>query len=691
MEVSNGPIKPSDEQQIIIDSAIKGNNIICDSVPGSGKSSTILYIAESIPNKNILQLTFNSSLKFEIRKKAALKNLKNIDVHTYHSLNLLFYCGGYDDFTILDTVRTNKSLNIIPKFDLIIIDEAQDMTDLYYTLIRKFVVDSKSSYQLIVMGDTRQCVYNFKGANSEYLNKADVFWPQFQFIRLSLSTSFRLTPDIANFINKCMIGQDLIKTIKPSHGKVNYIVESRHSRMNKNIDPTYILVKEIKEYINSGKYTESDIFIICPSVKDKNIRDESSPINMLANELSEAGINIYKTNDDEKFDERFAVNKLLISTLHSSKGIEKPLVILYGFTSEYFKFYGKGYDPMICPSTLYVGASRASEKLIIYQNGEIPPFICGNVHDVADVKGDIFQKNKQTLLEVKPTAITKLIKFLPSELLYDLNDLINYIMIKIQEPNNVIELKSEIEIIDPTTNKTRVEQVSDLNGLAIVTRYQNETVEDNFGYYFNGTGFVYRTKEEIESRRPSSFDYYLKQANILWAHSEKLIYRMNQIKEYKWLDDVNWPQLKQNFKLISDNTTSEVMYEHPILNKNMVFGYKKDNGKVMYIDGIMDAFTNNIIFEFKCTIELTIEHKLQLIFYSWMMHFLHKRDFTCILLNLRTGEAYKLLNDNKLINEICTRIINHKTNNDYNDNENREVGPFIKMMDIEREVHLAEY
>jgi len=676
---------PSEEQQQIIDAALLGKNIIINANPGSGKTSTILFITEEISkqNKKVLSLTYNSSLKSEVREKVQKRNLKNIEVHTYHSLNLNYYNGGHDDFSIIDTIKMNKSLTQTPNFDIVMIDEAQDMTDNYYNLIRKFMFDSMRSYQLVIMGDSRQSVYNFKGANHRYLTEANKFWPEFTFERLTLRTSFRLTPEIAEFVNKCMIGEDLIKTVKYSSTKVEYIVEPRfQQRVNKKEDPTYELIKEIKSYIYSDKYTEADIMIICPSVKDRTITEKTSPINMLANKLSKAGINIYKTNDDERFDEKFSIGKLGICSMHSSKGLERPIVILYGFCKEYFLFYGKDFNPNICPSTLYVAATRASHKLIIYQNGEMVPFLKGveEIHKIANIRGNLNQKSKIFPEEVRPIGITKIIRFLPTDLLYELNSLINSIVIKIREPDNIVSLTSEIEVFDEIKNKRTIEQVSDLNGIAIVSRYQNETIEDKFSYHYDGNNFI--KKEKII---PQEMSYYLRQSNILWAHSENLIYRLNQIKEYQWLNHVDWQQLKQNFSLIDQHNLnrSEVIYEYPIMNPNMLFGYKKENGKIMYLNGIIDAYVNDCIFEFKCTTELTIENKLQLIFYSWMMHYIHKKDFTCILLNLRSGEAYKLMNNNKLINDICVQILNVKSNNDYNDIENREYGLFIKMINIQ--------
>ena len=53
---SNILFKPSSEQQIIIDTIKRGKNVAVNAVAGSGKTTTILGIAEQIRNKKILQI-----------------------------------------------------------------------------------------------------------------------------------------------------------------------------------------------------------------------------------------------------------------------------------------------------------------------------------------------------------------------------------------------------------------------------------------------------------------------------------------------------------------------------------------------------------------------------------------------------------------------------------------------------------
>ena len=69
---------PTNEQINIINSL--DYNIIIDSVAGSGKTTTNLYIAQNNINKNILLLTYNSKLKLETKEKIKKYNINNLNV-----------------------------------------------------------------------------------------------------------------------------------------------------------------------------------------------------------------------------------------------------------------------------------------------------------------------------------------------------------------------------------------------------------------------------------------------------------------------------------------------------------------------------------------------------------------------------------------------------------------------------------
>jgi superfamily I DNA/RNA helicase len=144
----------SEEQQNIINKIKESKNVIVDACAGSGKSTTILSTAIQIPEKQILQLTYNATLRCEIKEKIKDLKLDNIIVHTFHSLAVRFYLpNAHNDSALRRIIHNNLSpKEKIPKFDIIVIDETQDMTFLYYQFVIKFTKVYGFSVSIISFG-----------------------------------------------------------------------------------------------------------------------------------------------------------------------------------------------------------------------------------------------------------------------------------------------------------------------------------------------------------------------------------------------------------------------------------------------------------------------------------------------------------------------------------------------------------
>ena len=232
--------EPSEEQKYIIENVKKGYNIKVEAVAGSGKSTTILSIAKEMEDKEILQLTYNSSLRKEIVEKVQKLDLKNIQIHTFHSLAVRYYSNdAHTDTALRRVLLYNKTPNIeIKKIDILVIDENQDLTELYYQFVIKFLLDMNGRVQIMCMGDKLQSVYEFKGADARYLTMADKLWSDFVglktsiFIPATLRTSYRITNQMGSFINNVLLGEHLMLTNR-SGEPVSYICNTRSNIRNK--------------------------------------------------------------------------------------------------------------------------------------------------------------------------------------------------------------------------------------------------------------------------------------------------------------------------------------------------------------------------------------------------------------------------------------------------------------------------
>lgn len=400
----------SDEQRDVINKVLNNNNVIVDSVAGSGKTTTSLQIGINNMSKNILLLTYNSRLKMETRQKVKLLNDNGyenmrMDVHSYHSFNVKYY--GSDDYTDIGIVKTiTKNILIkgnwnTEKCDIIILDEAQDITETFYKFICKIFKDVCYNDTIIcVLGDKNQSIFDFNGADNRYLTCAnnvfnfnDKIWTS-----ANLSTSYRITRQIANFINNNMLSYKRLNAIKD--GKVvRYMILNiyeEHSAIH----------SQIMYFINNG-YTYSDIFILAPSVKS-----ETTPAKKIANYLSiTKGINIYVSGDDnESINEKLLEKKLVISTFHQVKGLERKIVFVLSFDNSYFEYYknSPNVNTKICPNELYVSNTRSIQALVvIHQRGKqrLPFLNIENIHDNCSMyhyKIDIYRG------EMKNTSISNM-------------------------------------------------------------------------------------------------------------------------------------------------------------------------------------------------------------------------------------------------------------------------------------------
>ena len=153
-----------------------------------------------MPEKSIMQMTYNSTLCNEIKSKARELELENLKIYTFHSLVVKYYTlEGYTD-TIIRRVLSNNTPPRIPikKIDILVLDEAQDMTFLYFKLMIKFCRDMGCNIQLLILGDYKQGLYEFKGADIRFLTCAETIWKDFEllktkfFYKTTLKTSYRV-------------------------------------------------------------------------------------------------------------------------------------------------------------------------------------------------------------------------------------------------------------------------------------------------------------------------------------------------------------------------------------------------------------------------------------------------------------------------------------------------------------------
>lgn len=646
--------EPSIEQCDIVKKLDK-NNVIVDAVAGSGKTTTSIHIAKFYKNRNILLLTYNAKLKLETREKADYYKLTNLEVHTYHA----FCVKYYDNHCFTDTIllkllnsQTKKYTQPLKpfKYDMIIIDEAQDMSIVYYELVCKILKDNilKNNTKLCILGDKNQSIFEFNNADPRFITLANEIFNinSFEWSSATLSISYRITNEMALFINNSVLKYNRMKAIKSNNIKPKYVICDA-------FENKYIF-NCIKQFLEIG-YLPTDIFILAPSVKNIN-----APVRKLENQIKQKmpHIQVYvPTSDDEKLDSQVLDNKLIFSTFHQAKGLERKIVIVYGFDDSYFKFYAKNKNPLECPNTIYVAITRAKEQLILihhYANDYLQFIDKDILHNYVDVIFDKYldiESNKDN--RKYDTNVTDLVKHLPVN---TIQTALTYIKI------NIINKKEDTDehISIPTKIKQiqGYENVSEITGTAIPAYYEYKftnkltilkTLQDRYVDYNNDNeketddeneyiidmdddaddinNFITNTK--INTKQIANYDKIKILVNnisfetltpdellLLTTHycsrMSGYIFKTMQITEYNWITKDNLNKCISRLETLKLSTNSKFEVEKQLENRTELVN-RKLIGRFDCIDE-----DNNILYELKCVNELNSEHYLQTALYAYL-------------------------------------------------------------------------
>lgn len=660
----------SEEQLRVIEYIKQKQSVMIDAVAGSGKTTTIIGMAKLLKNSYILQVTYNAHLKFEVKEKAYKHKIDNLEIHTYHSLCLKYY-RCYKDEQIVNVLTYDvKPKKPIPNFSLIVIDEIQDMRNLYYKFILKFLNDLGNRIPIIVCGDRFQGIYEFSDADTRFLTLANELYHT-NFITHNFNTSYRVTKQIAQFLNKHIIGYDRIKSANPNLNAppVKYIICNK-----KYAESIMFIVNEIQLKLDQGYYP-ADFFILSYTVKHNDF------LKQVENILSGKGICVYYENSDEEKtpDSKLIENKLVFTTIHCSKGRERKFVIFDGFDASFDYFCLKSKkNPQMCSSELYTALTRASQELFLIHDSARSRIGCltgfpklYKQQYVNMIKLDEPRPIKKPIVIKNRFSVTDLVNHLGSTLL-ELQPLIDNLYVQLIRPQVVLSIKDTI--YDPIKQIT--ENVTDINGLVIPMIYESQhgcqcfilkKVKEEI-YTLTQNESIINYVENMQFDLTTSIEDYITIGIYYQAISSNLIHKANQIFNKSWL---NLEAVKECHKHLSAHLGNNTHYEISLTNdkinyesSSQPFRYSHPKFGLIEIFNRIDAIDDQNVWELKCVNSFSLEHKLQLVIYYFL--FSHHDQNVAInkefkLLNMKSGEVLMLLKDNNhIIEHIMERVLETK-------------------------------
>jgi hypothetical protein len=710
----------SEEQYRFYEHSLHGHNVIGDACAGSGKSTTVLSIAKKRPELRMLQITYNKSLADDMRDTKKQLEIENLVIHTYHSLAVKYYNPlSHTDIVMRKVVDQDVApLVDIPIIDILFIDECQDMTFLYFKLIVKFLKDMNQKVQLFFLGDYKQGLYEFKGADTRFLTHAHEIWKHFRllkhphFEKLTLKMSYRITDQMGHFVNNVMLGEKRLHTCRDGLPVV-YL-------RRKIEDAQKFIITRIKQLMAEGA-SPADFFVLGASVKGAG-----SHIRKIENVLVRDNIPCHvPMNETERTEDKVINGKVVFCTFHSVKGRQRKYVFVVGFDNSYFKFYNKNMSDLECPNTLYVGTTRATHGLCVIENdghhGFDRPlrFLKENHHglkslDYVDFKGipQLIFKESEMVRNTEHSIVTptELIRFISESVMEEVIPILDRIFTKISLKTD----ETEIEI--PSIIQTKrgfYEEVSDLNGIAIPciffdylkkkmlkqesqTSYIYDFVTSSVSSFKPGEHDFLREKSKKLPKKCSVASDYLYASNLYTSICEKLYFKLNQIDEteYNWLSDKMSEACIQRMEKVlgrecaSGNFLLEKVIDNSDLNggalnekqrkiHNILLPYF--GGKKFIFQGRIDLVTEDTVWELKCVSGITHEHMLQLVIYAWLWRATEENMETLEniktfkLFNVRSGEVYLLHAEMQELTNIMVLLLNNK----YGEKPEKSVDGFL--------------
>jgi hypothetical protein len=345
------------EEQQYIARKISESNIVVGAGPGSGKTATLVDIVNQLCGLKVLVLMYGVNVECQFKRRLTALGTKitpkrtisnptgtyvvTLHKYAYHSRNGDIpqgtttgscFVDGYDEYIqrVINIPARNTE-----QWDYVIIDEAQDLKDMYYKMIQ--TIRTKHT---IYMGDGRQQIntganiYNTIMDSSEYLYK--------------LSHNHRSTHEIVEILNK--------------FSSTNFSPNVHIPQISKIKDPNSLVIVRgnqaalVAQYVKD--YPSGSTYVISPVTYDRyNIGQSTNEIRQL---LYNDGRIIYPSESGRELDPTCDY----ITNSKTIKGLERDQVILYGVSNtQVYKDYNIPEYELKC--LIYVALSRARKRLVI--------------------------------------------------------------------------------------------------------------------------------------------------------------------------------------------------------------------------------------------------------------------------------------------------------------------------------------
>lgn len=333
----------------------------------------------------------------DFSKRITAKNILKLCAFVHKQLqdnNLRTYADQLIDVNELYSV--NEELK--PNYSWVLVDEYQDVSIDQKNLIKKL-----SPKNLFVVGDPRQSIYAWRGANPEtiyeYIDDSTSV--------MELTNNFRSSKSIVEFANTMISrtnnGNNFYAKLKSALDDEGHVFVSNY----RNEDDE---AKGIIDYIEGIASSRNEIFILCRTNKNLKRFQELCDANRIKYVL--------RTDEKKDLDRMPFEDEITLSTVHSIKGLEAEFVFVAGcnFLNYPCKAKDHYYVDLLAVKEdydqfeeerrlLYVACTRAKRELHVSYSGGVSPFLSRSV--INKTTGKVDSALKKTGLGTEKISVSE--------------------------------------------------------------------------------------------------------------------------------------------------------------------------------------------------------------------------------------------------------------------------------------------
>lgn len=580
----------TEEQQVFIESALSGKNIIVDACIGSGKTTAIQQLCNVFPDeKRVLYLTYNTLLKQDAQRKITNANVHVQNYHGY-AYERLKECGiSVAQADLLREFNRHKDIRL-PQIDILIIDEYQDI-DSYSAEMLWYIKGYYPNMQIVMVGDMEQKIYNFTTLNVKKFVKKYLG----QHEQLHFTICFRLSKEWALKLgktwNKSIIGVNQSQQV---------------CQMTFDEVVVFLCSQNAEDILCLGPRTDKPDALSC----DKLLNALESTCPEKFNKKT-----VFASISDKDSNIRPTDKCAIFTTYDSSKGLERKICVLIGWTKSYWNtrkdYVGLSYE--ILRNIFCVAASRGKEKIIILKE-----------------RGKLTWKNLRTKFRTnhitgKPFDASHLFDFTKQEYIDECYSCLNIESLNTEKERTVIEVDRRDDLID----------LSPCVGIYQEAMYfMDYDIDKTIKLIAN----LFRHIEKLDINANATL--YEKILYLVSLDTGQERYR-NQV------DKIHFITKEQSENIVAR------LGERLSPDENVQVSCNIQCDKVGEIIGLVDVLKDNVVYELKFVSELSRKNYLQCALYMVGLKVPNG-----ILWNVRTNEIYKIsINDKKAFLNGITKII----------------------------------